>query len=108
MWAGTVTPEKYRPDAGSKTASFQDRIARPDGPIMLVRDREVRVDGARIVYRGSHAGRLHLDLYILALDPHYGYPHRIEEKSARQGFVIGSHHFQLIAAGDDSICLRRM
>ena len=75
--------------------------------VVLVKNQGALVDGARIVYRGSQRGALHMELFILQLDPHYGYPHRIDENQARKGFRMGDHHFQVLAASESKISLKR-
>ncbi len=74
--------------------------------ILLTKNRSRQIGNDRIVYRGSDDGALLLELYILALDPQYGYPHRIEARKARDGFRMGDHLFQLLAASDGKISLK--
>ena len=74
--------------------------------ILLVKNKAVRFQDARIVYRGTQDGSLVMDLFILALDPHYGYVHRIDRGRAHHGFSIGAYHFKVLAASDDKISLK--
>ncbi|WP_054697464.1 hypothetical protein [Desulfosarcina cetonica] len=98
LWAGSLPPAPYRgtsPDARPSAATIQ-----------LTKNRAAEIDGNRIVYRGRHDGDLQLDLFILELDPHYAYPLHIPEKSAREGFFIGSRYFRLLAASSGKISLQ--
>ena len=76
--------------------------------LLLKKNHAVRVDDTRIVYRGTQNGTLIMDLFVLALDPHYGYVHRIDQKLAHQGFSIGEYHFQVLVASDEKISLKRL
>ncbi|HSO20123.1 MAG TPA: hypothetical protein VLT88_11720, partial [Desulfosarcina sp.] len=104
--AGAMNPQYYwQPAAALAGESAEPQLAR-HASVLLAKDRGVQVDGARIVYRGSRGGVLHMELYILELDPHYGYPHRIDEGDARSGFRMGEHRFQVLAASDGKVSLK--
>jgi hypothetical protein len=109
LWAGAMNPDYYWSSSPGMTAEFPpDQELEKNGRVMIAKNHAARVDDARIVYRGSRNGHLHLDLYILELDPHYGYPHQIEETEARKGFRMGDDAFQVIAASDGKISLKRL
>ncbi len=108
LWAGALNPDYYWQPSPDVTAQFPDRTLEKNGRVMIAKNHGARVGSARIVYRGSHDGNLHMDLYILELDPHYGYPHQIEEAQARKGFRLGDDAFQVIAASDGKISLKRL
>jgi hypothetical protein len=108
LWAGALNPDYYWQASPGATAEFPDQTLEANGRVMIAKNHGARVDSARIVYRGSHSGSLFMDLYILQLDPHYGYPHRIDEKQARKGFRMGDYTFQVLAASDGKISLKRL
>ncbi|WP_372677492.1 hypothetical protein [Desulfosarcina sp.] len=108
LWAGALNPDYFWDASPSLTAEPQDRILEKNERILLAKNHGARVENARIVYRGSRRGTLTLDLYILQLDPHYGYPHRIDEDHARKGFRMGEYFFQVLAASDGKISLKRL
>jgi hypothetical protein len=108
LYAGTLNPEYYWQKSPALSVDQTDPVLAANERILLVKNHAVRVDDARIVYRGTQAGDLLLDLFVLQLDPHYGYPHRIDEDRALQGFSIGEYHFQVLAASDDKISLKRL
>jgi hypothetical protein len=105
---GAINPEYYWRSPAALAADQPEPRLPKNGRILLVKDQAMRVDDARIVYRGNRDGILCMDLFLLALDPHYGYPHRIDEARARQGFFIGDFYFQVLVAGDDKISLQRL
>lgn len=104
LWAGNFAPDtpRFTHDAG-KIAQ-----ADPQKPILLIKDRETIVGNTRVIYRGRHDGSLHVELYILELDPHFAYSHHIDQDKARDGFNLGDQQFRLLAAGRGSIHLVRM
>ena len=108
LWAGALNPDYYWRPTSVSSAEQTDRILEKDGRIVLTKNNAAQVGNDRIVYRGSHDGALYMDLYVLQLDPHYGYPHRIDERQARKGFHLGDHAFQVLAASDGKISLKRL
>ncbi|BBO67341.1 hypothetical protein DSCA_12710 [Desulfosarcina alkanivorans] len=108
LWAGALDPDYYWQSSPGATAEFPDRVLEKNGRVIIAKNHGARAGNARIVYRGSHSGTLHMDLFILELDPHYGYPHQIEERQARKGFRLGDDDFQVTAASDGKISLKRL
>jgi len=108
LWVGALNPDYHWQPSPAVTAEPADRILEQRGRILLAKDHGARVGDSRIVYRGSRSGILHMDLYILQLDPHFGYPHRIDADQARKGFRMGEHFFQVLAASDGKISLKRL
>ena len=108
LWAGALNPDYYWQSSPGVAADFPDQTLEKNGRVLIAKNHGARVGNARIVYRGSHSGNLYMDLYILELDPHYGYPHQIGEHQARKGFRLGDDAFQVIAASDGKISLKRL
>lgn len=108
LTAGAMHPEYYWQAPPSPGGDQAGRCLPEKGPILLVKNQAVRIEGTRIVYRGIRDGALFMEMFILALDPHYGYPHRIDEHRAHHGFSIGEYHFQVLVASDDKISLQRL
>ena len=106
LGAGALNPEYYWQPPNALAEASQEPILYKNERVLLTKDHGVQVNGERIVYRGSQRGALHMDLYILQLDPHYGYPHWIEADQARKGFRMGNHRFQVVAASDSKISLK--
>jgi len=105
---GAMNPEYYWQPADAMAVESAEPFLKVNESILLAKNHGAMVDGSRIVYRGSRNGTLHMDLYILQLDPHYGYPHRIDEADARNGFFLGEHRFQVLAASDRKVSLKRL
>lgn len=108
LWAGTVNPEYYWQSSDDLALESPEPFLEKNECVLLARNRGGRVNGARVVYRGSRNGALLLDLYVLQLDPHYGYSHKIEEEQARKGFRMGEEHYKVLAASDAKISLMRL
>lgn len=106
LWAGATNPEYYWQTATSQVDGAKDTVSGVKKRMMLAKDKGVRIEKERIVYRGRRKGMLQLDLFILQLDPHYGYPYLVPEKEARKGFRIGSHQFRVLAVSDEKISLK--
>ena len=108
LWAGASNPDYYWKTATADARDLTEPVLKQNAQIVLAKDQGAQVEGARIVYRGRDHGTLHMELYILQLDPHYAYPHAIEGSQARKGFQLGSHHFRVLAASDTKISLERL
>ncbi len=108
LWAGALNPDYYWRSSAELAAESPEPLLTKNDRVVLVKNQGTQVDSSRIVYRGCQRGALHMDLYVLELDPHYGYPHRIDESLARKGFRMGEHHFQVLAASDEKISLKRL
>jgi len=108
LGAGALNPEYYWQPSNVLVETSQEPILNKNERVLLAMNHGAQVNGERIVYRGSQHGALHMDLYILQLDPHYGYPHRIEADQARKGFRMGNNYFQVLAASDSKISLKRL
>ncbi|BBO72907.1 hypothetical protein DSCW_03240 [Desulfosarcina widdelii] len=108
LWAGATNPEYYWQPSEALALESPEPFLEKNECVLLTKNKGVRVNGARVVYRGSRNGALLLDLYVLQLDPHYGYPHKIEEDQARKGFRMGEEHYKVLAASDAKISLQRL
>ena len=108
LGAGALNPEYYWQPSNALSEVSQEPNLHKNERVLLTKNHGAQVNGERIVYRGSQRGALQMDLYILQLDPHYGYPHRIEADRARKGFRMGNHRFQVVAASDRKISLKRL
>ena len=108
LGVGALNPEYYWQPSNALAEVPQEPILHKNERVLLTKNHGAQVNGERIVYRGSRRGALHMDLYILQLDPHYGYPHRIQADQARKGFRMGNHRYQVVAANDSKISLKRL
>ena len=108
LWAGALNPEYYWQPSEALALESPEPLLKKEEPVVLAKNQGAQVGDARIVYRGSRNGNLHMDLYVLELDPHYGYPHKIDEKRARTGFRLGDYHFKVLAVSDSKVSLKRL
>ena len=108
LYAGTVNPEYYWQTPPGQRMNQTESCLKKNNRFLLKKNQAVRVDDARLVYRGTQNGMFVMDLFVLALEPHYGYVHRIDQKQAHQGFSIGEYHFQALVASDEKISLKRL
>lgn len=108
LWAGATNPEYYWQTSDALVLESPEPFLKKNECVLLAKNKGARVDGARVVYRGSRDGSLLMDLYVLQLDPHYGYSHKIDADQARQGFRMGEEHYKVLAASDAKISLQRL
>ena len=108
LWQGARNPEYYWQSSQALALSSPEPLLEKDARAVVAKNQGIRVGDTRIVYRGLRDGALHLDLFALQLDPHYGYLHEVNMHQARQGFRMGDHHFKVLAASDGKISLRRL
>ena len=108
LFTGALNPEYYWQSSETLALESPEPLLKKEDPVVLAKNQGAQVGDTRIVYRGSRGGNLHMDLYILQLDPHYGYPHSIEEAQARKGFRMGEYHFKVLVASDNKISLKRL
>jgi hypothetical protein len=72
----------------------------PRVTITLKRDTRQRLGKLDIIYRGVKNRKIHLDVFVLDLDPQYAYRHAIALKQASDGFRVGGVKFELLSARD--------
>ena len=66
----------------------------------LLRDREVRVGGSVLTYRGlGGSSTIRIDAIIPDLDSQYTYRQRFDIDQAREGFKVGGERLKLLSAG---------
>ena len=75
--------------------------------MVLIRDREKRIGGAILTYRGlGKSDTIRIDAVIPDLDSQYTYRHRFDIDQARQGFKVGGERLQLSSAGRYKVRLK--
>ncbi|MGD9331410.1 MAG: hypothetical protein PVJ53_08860 [Desulfobacterales bacterium] len=82
-------------------ASAVSALPYPDEPRILItlqRDTRQRMGKLDVIYRGVQNRKLHLDVFILDLDPEYAYRHAIALDQARRGFRLGGVRMELRSA----------
>lgn len=79
-----------------------------DGPIVMVKDRQINLEDVQLTYRGLTSGLLQLDLVLLEMDPHYTYRRRIPLQEARRGFQVSYQHLKVVSASRQQLKLVRI
>ncbi|WP_300457768.1 hypothetical protein [Desulfobacula sp.] len=75
---------------------FQEDSRIFDNRIVLRKDKSITVNKNRLVFKGLKDKMIHLDVYLLELDPEYAYPHYISKADAYKGIQLGDSTFQLL------------
>ena len=81
-----------------KTTVLSDRV-------VLIKDEPLVMDRVRVVYRGMSDGRIHLDVYLLDLDPNYPYARHLTKDEARESIHLGSRFYRLQTVSSKSLTL---
>ena len=103
---GSTNPDFYWSQPSSTVSSTSTLLNLKGNKILLVKDRAVVINDAKIAYKGTINGNLIFEYSILKLDPHYAYSHQISSKSAKKQFKLGNNHFRLIAGNKNKISMQ--
>jgi hypothetical protein len=76
------------------------------GKVVLEKDESLTINNCRLVFRGVEDKIIHLDLYLLELDPEYPYPQHISKAAALEGIRMGDSEFQLISVDKKTLKLK--
>ena len=74
--------------------------------VVLLKDKSATINNSRLVFTGFEDKVIHLDLYLLDLDPHYAYHQTISKASAIEGVRLGDSEFRLIAVNKNKLNLK--
>jgi hypothetical protein len=72
---------------------------------IMMKDEAVTINRTRLVFRGLQDGDIHLDLYLLDLDPQYPYLKKIPRRDARKGFRLGVGKYQMLTVNSRVLTL---
>ncbi len=114
---GTVVAMYYR----ATTGGFEERLKEhrqraeatqsaekttvPGDRVVLIKDEPLVMGRVKLVYRGVSDDRIHLDIYLLDLDPAYPYPRHLTKDEAGKSIHIGSRFYRLHAVTRKSLTL---
>jgi len=106
---GPMDP-RYRRRLENAVTQFNQQQQKPPDTvnITLGLNQEIHIGKNKIAFVGLENNILHLELFIMELDPEAGYPQAIPLKTARQGVQLGDYRYILKSAGKTSIRLRRI
>jgi len=74
--------------------------------VFLVKNNSVTINKCKLVFTGIEDKIIHLDLYLLDLDPQYVYHQNISKTSAIEGFRLGDSEYQLISVNKKILKLK--
>lgn len=75
---------------------FQENSRIFDTRVLLRKNKSITVNNSRLVFKGIKDDRIHLDVYLLELDPEYAYPHYISKADVHKKIRLGDSTFQLL------------
>lgn len=85
---------------------FQENAGMIDNRIVLKKDKSITVNRNRLVFKGLKNEKVHLDIYLLELDPESAYPHYMSQADTEKVIRCGDSTFQLLKVSDDTLQLR--
>ena len=85
---------------------FQEDSRIIDNRIILKKDKGIIVNRSRLVFKGMKDQRIHLDVYLLELDPDHAYPCSIAKEEGHQNIRLGDSTFQILKASKNILQLK--
>jgi hypothetical protein len=76
---------------------FQEDSRILDQRIVLRKNKSITVNKNKLVFKGFKDERIHLDVYLLELDPEYAYSHYISTADTHKTIRLGDSIFQFLA-----------
>ncbi len=85
-------------DVNLRTAipEFQEESRIFDDRVVLRKDKSLTFNNSRLVFKGLTDKMIHLDVFLLDLDPQYAYAHHISKADAIAGVRLGDSKFKLL------------
>ncbi len=95
-------------DASQRKAipEFQEDSKIFGSRIVLRKDKSITVNKNRLVFKGLKDKMIHLDVFLLELDPESAYPRFISKADAQKGIRIGDSTFQLLKVNKKTLQLK--
>ena len=84
---------------------FQEDSKLYDTRIVLRKDKAFTINRSRLVFKGIKDRKIHLDVFLLELDPESAYPHYISMDDAYEGIQLGDSRFKLLKASGRTLQL---
>lgn len=85
---------------------FQEDSKVFDSRIVLKKDKSITVNKSRLVFKGLKDKMIHLDVFLLELDPESAYPRYMSKADALEGFRVGDSKFQLLKVNKNTLQLK--
>ncbi|THB78664.1 MAG: hypothetical protein D3926_12650 [Desulfobacteraceae bacterium] len=74
--------------------------------IVLRKDKSITVNKTRLVFKGLEKKMIHLDVFLLELDPESAYPRFISKADAQKGIRVGNSTFKLLKVNRKTLQLK--
>ena len=75
---------------------FQEGVRIFDDRVVLNKGKSLTFNKSRLVFKGLTDKIIHLDVFLLDLDPQYAYAHHISTADAITGVRLGDSKFELL------------
>ncbi len=85
---------------------FQEDSKILDNRIIFRKNKSISVNNSRLVFKGLKDDMIHLDLYLLELDPEFAYPQYISTADAFNGIRLGDSTFKLLKVNKRTLELK--
>jgi len=85
---------------------FQEDSKIFDNRIVLRKDKSITLNKSRLIFKGVTDKRIHLDVYLLELDPEHAYPHYISKTDTNKTIRLGDSTFQLLKVSKSVLQLK--
>lgn len=85
---------------------FQEDSRIFDKRVLLRKDKSITLNKSKLVFKGLKDKMIHLDVYLLELDPDAAYPHYISKADAFKGVRLGDSKFQLLKVDKKTLQLK--
>lgn len=94
-----VKESKANTDFTKRSMVFKDEV-------VLLKDKGVTINNSRLVFTGFEDEVIHLDLFLLELDPQYAYHQTLSKVSAKEGVRLGDSEFRLLSVNKKKLNLK--
>ena len=100
--------DSFSQDVAQRQAipEFQEESRVFDNRILLRKNKSIIVNKNRLVFKGLKDKIIHLDVYLLELDPEYAYTHYISKEDVHKRLRLGDSTFQLLKASKGALQLK--
>lgn len=88
------------------TPEFQEDSRIFDDRVVLRKDKGIRVNKERLVFKGIQDDMICLEVFLMELDPDRGYPYFIPRDQGKRRIRLGDSIFQLVKVSKNTLQLR--
>ena len=74
----------------------------------MKKDKSITVDKNRLVFKGLKDNMIHMDVYLLELDPESAYPFYIPKANAPKDIRVGESLFKVLKVNTRTLQLKRV